>query len=60
MSQDILMNAQESINSIEDMKVKLHADNAKLTSTVEDLDDKHESIQNNIKILEVQNEKITS
>lgn len=58
MGQDIYMNTKESIDTIEDMKVKLHADNIQMQQTVEELGDNELSIQNNIKKLEVENDKI--
>lgn len=58
MGQDIISSAQESINTIEDLKVKLHADNLQMMQTVEELTDNELSIQNNIKKLEVENDKI--
>lgn len=58
MGQEMLMNAKDAINNIEDLKIKLHADNTKLSDAVDDLTDKEQSIQNNIKILGVQNDKI--
>ena len=59
LGQDLIMNAQESMNNIEDLKVKLHKDNVMLSDQVEELQDKQISIQNNIKIFEAQNDKIT-
>ena len=58
MGQDILSNAQESINTIEDMKVKMHEDKVSMMKAVEDLTDNELSVQNNIKKLEVENDKI--
>ena len=52
MGQDILMSTKESIDTIEDMKVKLHADNLSMQQTVEELTDNELSIQNNIKKLD--------
>lgn len=46
------------MNNLEDLKVKLHKDNLALSDQVEELQDKEISIQNNIKIFEVQNDKI--
>lgn len=37
MGQDLLMNAKESINNIEDLKVRLHAENVKISDQVEEL-----------------------
>ena len=58
MSQDIMGDTKDAINTIEDLKVKLHADNLQMQQTVEELTDNELSIQNNIKKLEVENDKI--
>lgn len=50
--------AKQTINSIEDAKTKLHEQNLSMIKAVEDITDKELSIQNNIKILEVENDKI--
>ena len=40
------------------MKVKMHEDKVSMMKTVEDLTDNELSVQNNIKKLEVENDKI--
>ena len=53
-----MINTTETINNIEDVKVKLWADNKKLNAVLDDIQSKKLTVEDNIQILELNNTKI--